>query len=97
MCLCVFLVLLLLLLLLKVPGPCDPEDLIDGIIFGAKYLGSTQIRSDKNLSTNARMTQAQEAVDRIKVSTCTHARTHARTHEYVSSLPGDILELDPNS
>uniref|UniRef100_A0A8C4ZVP2 Amyloid beta precursor protein binding family A member 3 n=1 Tax=Gadus morhua TaxID=8049 RepID=A0A8C4ZVP2_GADMO len=49
-----------------VPGPCDPEDLIDGIIFGAKYLGSTQIRSDKNLSTNARMTQAQEAVDRIK-------------------------------
>ncbi|CAL8309861.1 unnamed protein product [Lota lota] len=48
------------------PGPCDPEDLIDGIIFGAKYLGSTQIRSDKNLSTNARMTQAQEAVDRIK-------------------------------
>ncbi|KAK0145210.1 Amyloid-beta A4 precursor protein-binding family A member 1 [Merluccius polli] len=49
-----------------VPGPCDPEDLIDGIIFGAKYLGSTQIRSDKNLSTNARMIQAQEAVDRIK-------------------------------
>lgn len=49
-----------------VPGPCDPEDLIDGIIFGAKYLGSTQIRSDKNLSTNARMTQAQEAVDCIK-------------------------------
>lgn len=49
-----------------VPGPCDPEDLLDGVIFGAKYLGSTQIKSDKNPSTNARMTQAQEAVERIK-------------------------------
>lgn len=50
-----------------VPGPCDPEDLLDGVIFGAKYLGSTQLKSEKNPSTNARMTQAQEAVDRIKV------------------------------
>ncbi|KAJ7993336.1 hypothetical protein DPEC_G00271370 [Dallia pectoralis] len=49
-----------------VPGPCDPEDLLDGVIFGAKYLGSTQLKSDKNPSTNARMKQAQEAVDRIK-------------------------------
>ncbi|XP_062868536.1 amyloid-beta A4 precursor protein-binding family A member 1 [Trichomycterus rosablanca] len=50
----------------KVPGPCDPEDLLDGIIFAAKYLGSTQLQSDRNPSTNARMSQAQEAVDRIK-------------------------------
>lgn len=50
----------------NVPGPCDPEDLLDGVIFGAKYLGSTQLQSEKNPSTNARMTQAQEAVDRIK-------------------------------
>lgn len=49
-----------------VPGPCDPEDLLDGVIFGAKYLGSTQIKSEKTPSTNARMAQAQEAVDRIK-------------------------------
>ncbi|XP_056133477.1 amyloid-beta A4 precursor protein-binding family A member 3 [Lampris incognitus] len=49
-----------------VPGPCDPDDLLDGVIFGAKYLGSTQIKSEKNPSTNARMAQAQEAVDRIK-------------------------------
>ncbi|KAF5910025.1 amyloid beta A4 precursor protein-binding family A member 3-like [Clarias magur] len=49
-----------------VPGPCDPDDLLDGIIFGAKYLGSTQLQTDRNPSTNARMTQAQEAVDRIK-------------------------------
>lgn len=49
------------------PGPCDPEDLLDGVVFGAKYLGSTQLKSEKNPSTNARMAQAQEAVERIKV------------------------------
>ncbi|KAK9409077.1 amyloid beta A4 precursor protein-binding family A member 3 [Crotalus adamanteus] len=49
-----------------VPGPCEPEDLLDGVIFGAKYLGSTQLVSEKNPSTSVRMAQAQEAVDRIK-------------------------------
>lgn len=52
---------------LSVPGPCDPEDLIDGIIFAANYLGSTQLLSDKTPSKNVRMMQAQEAVSRIKV------------------------------
>lgn len=51
-----------------VPGPCDPEDLIDGIIFAANYLGSTHLLSDKTPSKNVRMMQAQEAVSRIKVS-----------------------------
>ncbi|KAJ6669602.1 hypothetical protein lerEdw1_000151 [Lerista edwardsae] len=50
-----------------VPGPCDPEDLIDGIIFAANYLGSTQLLSDKTPSKNVRMMQAQEAVSRIKI------------------------------
>uniref|UniRef100_A0AAQ5XQ14 Amyloid beta precursor protein binding family A member 1 n=1 Tax=Amphiprion ocellaris TaxID=80972 RepID=A0AAQ5XQ14_AMPOC len=50
------------------PGPCDPEDLIDGIIFAANYLGSTQLLSDKTPSKNIRMMQAQEAVSRIKAS-----------------------------
>ncbi|XP_069735804.1 amyloid-beta A4 precursor protein-binding family A member 1-like [Phaenicophaeus curvirostris] len=50
----------------EVPGPCDPEDLIDGIIFAANYLGSTQLLSDKIPSKNVRMMQAQEAVSRIK-------------------------------
>ncbi|XP_078531874.1 amyloid-beta A4 precursor protein-binding family A member 1 isoform X2 [Lissotriton helveticus] len=50
----------------EVPGPCDPEDLIDGIIFAANYLGSTQLLSDKTPSKNVRMMQAQEAVSRIK-------------------------------
>jgi hypothetical protein len=51
-----------------VPGPCEPEDLIDGIIFAANYLGCTQVLSDKNPSKSIRMTQAQEAVSHIKVS-----------------------------
>lgn len=56
------------------PGPCDPEDLLDGVVFGAKYLGSTQLKSEKNPSTNARMSQAQEAVDRIKVNSTEDGR-----------------------
>lgn len=50
----------------EVMGPCESEDLLDGIIFAASYLGSTQLFSDKNPSTNVRMSQAQEAVGRIK-------------------------------
>uniref|UniRef100_A0A3B3XIR5 Amyloid beta (A4) precursor protein-binding, family A, member 2a n=1 Tax=Poecilia mexicana TaxID=48701 RepID=A0A3B3XIR5_9TELE len=45
-----------------VPGPCEPEDLIDGIIFAANYLGCTQVLSDKNPSKSVRMSQAHEAV-----------------------------------
>ncbi|XP_054858434.1 amyloid-beta A4 precursor protein-binding family A member 2 [Eublepharis macularius] len=51
-----------------VPGPCEPEDLIDGIIFAANYLGSTQLLSERNPSKNIRMMQAQEAVSRVKSS-----------------------------
>ncbi|XP_064164993.1 amyloid-beta A4 precursor protein-binding family A member 1-like, partial [Anguilla rostrata] len=51
-----------------VPGPCDPEDLIDGIIFAANYLGSTQLLSDKTPSKSVRMTQAQEAVSRVRMA-----------------------------
>ncbi|XP_066274959.1 amyloid-beta A4 precursor protein-binding family A member 2-like isoform X2 [Branchiostoma lanceolatum] len=47
-------------------GPQEVEDLIDGITFAARYLGSTQIWSDRNPSKNVRMLQAQEAVSRIK-------------------------------
>eukprot|EP00079_Xenopus_tropicalis_P030473 XP_012826500.1 PREDICTED: amyloid beta A4 precursor protein-binding family A member 2 isoform X3 [Xenopus tropicalis] len=49
-----------------VPGPCEPEDLIDGIIFAANFLGSTQLLSERNPSKNIRMMQAQEAVSRVK-------------------------------
>uniref|UniRef100_A0A8C9PI44 Amyloid beta precursor protein binding family A member 3 n=1 Tax=Spermophilus dauricus TaxID=99837 RepID=A0A8C9PI44_SPEDA len=52
---------------LDVPGPCDHEDLMDGVIFGAKYLGSTQLVSERNPPPSTRMAQAQEAMDRVKV------------------------------
>ena len=67
------------------PGPCDPEDLLDGVIFGAKYLGSTQIKSERNPSTNARMAQAQEAVDRIKV------KSRKSATKTTTSLPWILL------
>uniref|UniRef100_A0A8C6TKT9 Amyloid beta (A4) precursor protein-binding, family A, member 2a n=1 Tax=Neogobius melanostomus TaxID=47308 RepID=A0A8C6TKT9_9GOBI len=51
-----------------VPGPCEPEDLIDGIIFAANYLGCTPVLSDKNPTKSVRMSQAQEAVNHIKVA-----------------------------
>ncbi|KAF5912738.1 hypothetical protein HPG69_007728 [Diceros bicornis minor] len=65
-------------LCVTVPGPCDPEDLIDGIIFAANYLGSTQLLSDKTPSKNVRMMQAQEAVSRIK---CHYGPSAPRTTE----------------
>ncbi|XP_073686060.1 amyloid-beta A4 precursor protein-binding family A member 1 isoform X2 [Garra rufa] len=49
-----------------VPGPCDPEDLIDGIIFAANYLGSTQLLSERTPTKSARMQQAQEAMSRVR-------------------------------
>ncbi|CAG5917695.1 unnamed protein product [Menidia menidia] len=52
----------------EVPGPCEPEDLIDGVIFAATYLGSTQLLSEKTPSKSIRMMQAQEAVSRIKAA-----------------------------
>jgi len=52
--------------LIEASGPCEPEDLIEGIIFTAHYLGSTQLQSARNPGKNARMMQAQEAVSRIK-------------------------------
>ncbi|XP_047700150.1 amyloid-beta A4 precursor protein-binding family A member 3 [Prionailurus viverrinus] len=50
----------------EAPGPCDHEDLLDGVIFGAKYLGSTQLVSERNPPPSTRMAQAREAMDRVK-------------------------------
>ena len=51
----------------SVSGPCDHEDLLDGVMFGAKYLGATQLVSERNPPPSTRMAQAQEAMDRVKV------------------------------
>ena len=52
--------------LIDAPGPCVPQDLIEGIIFSANYLGSTQLQSKRNANRQMRMMQANEAVNRIK-------------------------------
>jgi amyloid beta A4 precursor protein-binding family A member 2 len=52
----------------------DPEHqvLIEGVLFRAKYLGSTQLVTDGNPTKLTRMLQAQEAVGRIKVGIFLH-------------------------
>uniref|UniRef100_A0A8C7Z661 Amyloid beta (A4) precursor protein-binding, family A, member 1a n=1 Tax=Oryzias sinensis TaxID=183150 RepID=A0A8C7Z661_9TELE len=49
-----------------IPGPCDPEDLISGILFAAIYWGSTPLLSEKTPSRSVRTKQAEEAVNRVK-------------------------------
>ena len=48
----------------------DPDNqvLIEGVLFRARYLGSTQLITDGNPTKLTRMLQAQEAVGRIKVA-----------------------------
>ncbi|XP_025078100.1 uncharacterized protein LOC112554521 [Pomacea canaliculata] len=46
--------------------PDRPEVLIEGVLFRARYLGSTQLVSEGQPSKAMRMMQAQEAVGRIK-------------------------------
>ncbi|XP_067666289.1 uncharacterized protein [Haliotis asinina] len=51
---------------LHVRDPDNPEVLIEGVLFRARYLGSTQLVSEGQPSKAMRMMQAQEAVGRIK-------------------------------
>ena len=60
----------------------DPDDhtvLIEGVLFRARYLGSTQLISDGHPSKSMRMMQAQEAVGRIKVGRCCHLGSFRQT------------------
>lgn len=52
---------------IKLLDPNNPAVLIEGVLFRAKYLGSTQLISEGQPSKAMRMMQAQEAVGRIKV------------------------------
>ena len=46
----------------------EPAVLIEGVLFRARYLGSTQLVCEGRPSKTTRMMQAQEAVARIKAS-----------------------------
>ncbi|XP_053283348.1 amyloid-beta A4 precursor protein-binding family A member 2 isoform X1 [Pleuronectes platessa] len=76
-----------------VPGPCEPEDLIDGIIFAANYLGCTQVLSDKNPSKSVRMSQAQDAVSRIK-SQDEDAHMMTEVDLFISTKAVKVLNAD---
>jgi hypothetical protein len=45
----------------------DPTVLIEGVLFRARYLGSTQLACEGQPTKSTRMCQAEEAVSRIKV------------------------------
>lgn len=45
----------------------EPAVLIEGVLFRARYLGSTQLITDGRPTKSSRMSQAQEAVARVKV------------------------------
>nr|XP_046199899.1 amyloid-beta A4 precursor protein-binding family A member 1-like [Oncorhynchus gorbuscha] len=76
-----------------VPGPCEPEDLIDGIIFAANYLGSTQLLSNKNPSKGTRMSQAQEAVSQVK-SQDGDSQTVTEVDLFISTKAVKVLNAD---
>ncbi|XP_026058766.1 amyloid-beta A4 precursor protein-binding family A member 2-like isoform X1 [Carassius auratus] len=76
-----------------IPGPCEPEDLINGIIFAANYLGSTQLLSDRNPSKSVRMKQAQEAVDCVK-STEGEAQSSTEIDLFISTKAIKVLNAD---
>ncbi|XP_046864911.1 amyloid-beta A4 precursor protein-binding family A member 1-like [Xenia sp. Carnegie-2017] len=48
-------------------GPHHPRNLLLGIVYSAKFLGSTHLMSPSSPSKSIRLEQAQEAIGRIKV------------------------------
>lgn len=48
-------------------GLLEPAVLIEGVLFRARYLGSTQLVCEGQPTKSTRMMQAEEAVSRIKV------------------------------
>lgn len=48
-------------------GRWKPSVLIEGVLFRARYLGSTQLVCEGQPTKSTRMIQAEEAVSRIKV------------------------------
>lgn len=70
-CGCVVLIVFFLLL-----GFLDRSVLIEGVLFRARYLGSTQLVCEGQPTKTTRMMQAEEAVSRIKVK-------HGPVHHYL--------------
>ena len=58
----------MLILTVALQHPDDDTVLIEGVLFRARYLGSTTLLSDTLPSKKTRMLQAQEAIGNVKVS-----------------------------
>ncbi|XP_055867188.1 uncharacterized protein LOC106074920 isoform X5 [Biomphalaria glabrata] len=73
--------------------PDRPEVLIEGVLFRARYLGSTQLISEGQPSKAMRMMQAQEAVGRIKTLGVLHfgERFQAPEGEHQPSTDVDLF------
>ncbi|KAK3097314.1 hypothetical protein FSP39_008573 [Pinctada imbricata] len=65
----------------SIHDPDNPSVLIEGVLFRAKYLGSTQLISEGQPSKAMRMMQAQEAVGRIKTLGTLHFGTKFQAPE----------------
>ncbi|GAA52796.1 protein lin-10 [Clonorchis sinensis] len=68
----------------SVRHPDFPDSLINGVLFHARYLGSTQLLSERQPTRNSRMYQAQEAVNRVKAPDGEH-QPHAPVELFVST------------
>lgn len=65
---CVEIKMYILIFHFSIAGPVtDPKVLIEGVLFRARYLGSTQLVCEGQPTKATRMMQAEEAVSRIKV------------------------------
>lgn len=60
--------------------------LIEGVLFRARYLGSTQLVCEGQPTKTTRMMQAEEAVSRIKVMERMNYPTTSELHLYVYTL-----------
>lgn len=67
----------------------EPSVLIEGVLFRARYLGSTQLVCEGQPTKSTRMMQAEEAVSRIKVKLkvmCMNAQVSIWAHRLVIAV-----------
>lgn len=74
-------------------GLVDPSVLIEGVLFRARYLGSTQLVCEGQPTKATRMMQAEEAVSRIKVKSYVE---FCRANSFWGGSNGEIMTSSRN-
>jgi Phosphotyrosine interaction domain (PTB/PID) len=64
----------------------DPAVLIEGVLFRARYLGSTQLVCEGQPTKSTRMLQAEEAVSRIKVNILLNSKEYSQKKNHLLFL-----------